>query len=55
MKTRMKRSFSENWYIIDNKRSPFNPPLNALYANLSHAEDTNATGRIQDFLSMVLN
>ena len=42
---------SENWYIIDNKRSPFNPPLNALMANLSHAEDTNATGRIQDFLA----
>ena len=42
---------SENWYIIDNKRSPFNPPLNASYANLNYAEDTNATGRIQDFLS----
>ena len=44
-------SNTENWYIIDNKRSPFNPPLNALSPNLSHAEDTNATGRIQDFLS----
>jgi hypothetical protein len=42
---------TENWYILDNKRSPFNPPLNALSPNLSNAEDTNATGRIQDFLS----
>ena len=42
---------SENWYIIDNKRSPFNPPLNALFANGDNVEDTNATGRIQDFLS----
>jgi hypothetical protein len=42
---------TENWYMLDNERSPFNPPLNALAANLSNAEDTNATGRIQDFLS----
>tara|TARA_R110002012_G_scaffold75326_1_gene190401 strand:+ start:1799 stop:2863 length:1065 start_codon:yes stop_codon:yes gene_type:complete len=42
---------SENWYIIDNKRSPFNPPLDALMPNLNYAADTNATGRIQDFLS----
>jgi len=42
---------TENWYILDNERSPFNPPLNALAPNLSNAEDTSATGRIQDFLS----
>jgi len=42
---------SENWYMLDNKRSPFNPPINALSANLTNAEDTNATGRTQDFLS----
>ena len=42
---------TENWYILDNKRSPFNPPIKALSPNLSDAEDTNATGRIQDFLS----
>jgi len=39
----------ENWYIFDNKRSPFNVMTQILYANLGNAEATGTTNI--DFLS----
>ena len=39
----------ENWYIFDNKRSPFNVMTQILFANLSNAEATGTTNI--DFLS----
>ena len=41
---------ADNWEMADNKRSPFNGIENVLYPNLSNAEGTGVTTRM-DFLS----